>query len=197
MSEWPPTPSSPRPHDRSGWVPTLALAAAMFGWMLVLLFVGAVTPDINLLPTGQPLEVGMGVTIFPTAGWSWGSDPSAVDPDGVEAIVIQKAGVRAFFIVGPFEGSTEEFHRLSLEDLGRDLDMFEALLPVEVAVGMSQAGLRSAFRGWAQKELLEGVLASLSYRGSGISCLALGRSGQASAILPDLEHMLQTMRLSR
>ena len=187
----------PRRRDRSGVIPTTALAAVMFGWMFLLLVTSALTPDTNLLPAGRPLEVGAGVTILPAAGWSWGSEAGLDESAGVEAIVIQKAGVRAFFIVEPFDGPTEEFHRLSLDDLAQDLDMFEALLPVEVAMGVDQAGLRSAFRGWTQENLLEGVLASLAYRGSGISCLAFGRSGEVAAVLPDLELMLQTLGLPR
>lgn len=137
------------------------------------------------------------MTVLPAAGWSWGGESGVDESAGVEAIGIQKAGVRAFFIVEPFEGPTQEFHRLSLDDLAQDLDMFEAMPPVEVPMGADQAGLRSAFRGWTRDNLLEGVLASLSYGGSGISCLAFGRSGEVSAVLQDLELMLQTLGLPR
>ena len=186
-------PARTHTQDRSGWLPTVAVGAVMFGWLFMLLVLSALVPNVNELPVGLPVSVGRGVSIMPAAGWSRGSDDGIADAPGVEGIMIQKGGVQGFFIVEPYEGSTEGLHEETLRGLGEDLDMFESLAPTSVAMGAGGEGVRSAFRGWTRDSLLEGLLASLSYRGSGVSCIAVGTAGSVAGVLSDVEFMLQFM----
>lgn len=198
MNEWPLiASSSPRAkgRDQSGWMLTVAVAAAMLGWLLVLTMVGALVPDSNRLPIGQPLVVGRGVTILPAPGWSRGPAAGISDSPEVEGLSLQKGGVRAVFIVEPFEGATERLHELYLQDLADELERFESLEPADVAMGLNEQGMRSVFRGWTRGTLLEGILASLSHQGSGVSCIAFGSAGEVLEVLPDLDLMLETMGL--
>ena len=198
MNEWPLIASPPprvRSRDRSGWMPTVAAAAAMLGWLFLLLVVGSLVPDTNRLPIGQPLLVGRGVTIMPASGWSRGSTGDVPESPEVEGITLQKGGVHAVLLVEPFDGSTERLHELLLRDLGEELERFESLEPAEVVMGIDRRGVRSVFRGWTKGTLLEGILASLSYKGSGISCVAFGTAGEVLRVLPDLSLMLETMGL--
>ena len=123
----PPAPA----RDSSGRLPTIAVAVIMVGWLIMLAIVLAVTPDKNLLPADQPLDVGAGVVVTVPEGWSRAGSSVATLPEGVS---IQKQGVIVSFLAEDFLGTTQELFQEQRASIEKDLTLFQAPPPEDVRV---------------------------------------------------------------
>jgi hypothetical protein len=189
-------PSGVRPpvpaRESSGWLPTIAVAVIMVGWLIMLAVALAVTPDKNLLPADQPLDVGMGVVVTVPEGWSKAATSAAALPEGVS---IQKQGVIVSFLAEEFLGTTEELFQEQRAAIEKDLTLFQAPPPEDVRVAGELPGLQTGFSGNLGGVRLEGQITVATNSDLGVVAIAYSSSGQMSSARDDLTRMITTMRV--
>lgn len=177
-------------RDSSGWLPTIAVALVLVGWLIMLATALAVTPDRNLLPADQPLEVGAGVVVTVPEGWSKAGSSAAALPEGVS---IQKQGVIVSFLAEDFPGTTEELFHEQRASIEKDLALFQAPPPVDVRVAGDLPGLQTGFSGTIGGVGIEGQITVATGSALGVVVIAYSSSGQMPTARGELTQMITTM----
>lgn len=179
-------------RDSPGWLPTIAVAVIMVGWLIMLTIVLAATPDKNLLPTDQPLEVGAGVMVTVPAGWSRAGSSAAALPEGVS---IQKQGVIVSFLAEDFPGTTEDLFQEQRASIEKDLTLFQAPPPEDVRVAGDLPGLQTGFSGTIGGVSIEGQITVATSSDLGVVVVAYSSSGQMPSARDELTQMITTMKV--
>jgi len=181
-------------RDGRGWVPTIAVAVIMVGWLIVLATALAATPDKNLLPADQPLDVGAGVVVTVPEGWSRAGSSAAALPEGVS---IQKQGVIVSFLAEIFPGTTEELFQEQRASIEEDLTLFQAPPPEGVRVAGDLPGLQTGFSGTVGGVRVEGRLTVATSSDLGVVVVAYSSSGQMASARDELTQMITSMKVPR
>jgi hypothetical protein len=178
--------------DRSSLHGSLLVVVVMFGWLLLVVGMGAVVarndPNVE-----TPVEVNLGVVVTPADGWYPASDWNV----GENGVGFQKSGVGVAFWVNAFQGSTEQLMASVLEEFRGQWDSFRDLPASRVAVASGLPALLVHFTGgtdWGQEE---NEVMALSYGSLSVVMLVEAPSGALEWVQGDVDTMLETLQVPR
>ena len=187
--------AAPRPliadeAKHSSWFGSSIVVLAMFGWMVLILGLGALVarndPNIEV-----PLEVGLGVIVTPADGWYSAADHWDAGEGGV---TLQSSGVFVGFWAEKSPLTNEEYLAATLDQLGREYGQFRPLPAAPVYVTADVPGLMvhfslvSADLGREEDEL---VVAT--HGGIAVTMWVRAQPGQLPWVQGDLDEMLYSL----
>lgn len=162
----------------------------MVGWLLLLAVLAAATTDVNLLPSGVPLEVGSGVSIRPGSGWR---EVAEQEQDGL--LVMQKGETRLSIEVGSFPGGNRQLLDLMLQRIAQEADVFRPLAAHPLTMGGDPDGLASVFSAVRGNVQLDGEVAVIVHSGLGVVATSVASAGTLPDTQAEIRQMLSGMEL--
>jgi len=165
----------------------------MFGWILVILGIGAVVAR-NDPNTETPITVGLGVVVTPADGWYSATDEWEVGDSG---IALQKSGVYVAFWVDKYRGTNEDLLASVSDELSPFFESFRQLESQPVTIAGDLEGLIARFSGITDAGYEEDLLAVLAYDGTGVVMLAESLPGQMRWAQGDIYFMLRNIEVPR
>ena len=195
-SPWgaPPQPVLEGEPRRSSWFGSSIVVLVMFGWMVLVLGLGAVVarndPNVEV-----PVEVALGVFVMPADGWYSAAERWDV---GEDAISLQSAGVVAGFWAERFQGTNDEYLSAWLSEFQREFDQFRTLPAAPVTVASDLPGLMVYFSAVsADLGREEDVLVVVTHGGIAAAMWVRAEPGQLAWVQDDLDSMLYHLVMPR
>jgi len=182
----------PGQESRTGWRWAAILAAAMIGWMLVVIVLALATAPAGF--DAQALQVGDGVAVTPPFGWVSAEDSWDVGPNGVS---LEKSGALVAFAAETFVGDAAALLESQVAQIEAEFSSFDELPAVSDLVAGDVPALRVLFSGTANAGRLEGQVVSAVSAGTGIVMVAIAPAGQLRRVQGDIDTMLETMVVPR
>lgn len=178
---------------RTVW-PTVAVAVVVVLFGAILPAVNhAVSPEESIEP-GTILDVGLGVSFTPVAGWLLNTDattPGGADQPGVAGV--SETGLLYTVSAEAFEGSLDEFMGLATDRRSNAVDKLEVTSPQQSsATAQGITGLSETYNGVG----VQGSLTVFVSGGVAVTVDADGPEGSVALHADEIEAMTRTIQFS-
>lgn len=178
---------------RTVW-PAVAVAGVVVLFGAVLPAVNhAVSPEESIEP-GTVLDVGLGVSFTPVAGWLLNTDattPGEADLAGV--VGLSETGVLFSVAAEPFDGDVDEFMDIAADRRSEVVDKLELASPQQsAATAQGVTGLTETYNGMG----VQGSLTVFVSGGVAVTVDADGPEGSISLHATEIDAMTRTIVFS-
>lgn len=180
--------SAPTP-GRAGR-PTMLLAAAMVGWLLLTFILAASVRSCSSQGAQVPASVGGGVAISPARGWTQTTDPGMLRTSGV---AYYRGGASVEFAGGGYRSQAQDLLDTKLNELGAQLSSLSELTTTPITTQHGVQVLSVRFSGTNQGGQVEGRLYAAVARGTGFLALVLAPVGQLRVVQGDVDQMIRSV----
>lgn len=170
--------------------PTILLAAAMVGWLLVTFILGASAGPFSSRAAQGQVPVGGGVVVSPAKGWAQTTSSGIL---GTGDVAYFRGGAVVEFAGGGYQNATQDLLNAKLNELGAQMSSFNELTATPVTTQQGVQVLSVSFSGTRQGGQVEGRLYAAVARGTGFLALTLAPVGQLRGVQGDVDQMIKSV----
>lgn len=170
--------------------PTMLLAAAMLGWLLVTFILGASAGSFSSQAAQGQVPVGGGVAVSPANGWTPTASSGLL---GLSGVAYYRGGAFVEFAGGGYQGTAQDLLNAKQSELGAELSSFNELTATPITTQQGIQVLSVSFSGTRQGGQVEGRLYAAVARGTGFLALSLAPVGQLRVVQGDVDRMIKSV----